>query len=76
MIDDCNTDSDPDSDLEIVSISCSSLSGDDDTRKNSDDESVNDSNNRPEKFFDDETCLLKHDKDHSYCIGGTRASKI
>ena len=35
LIDDCNTDSDPDSDLEIVSISCSSLSGDDDTRINS-----------------------------------------
>ena len=37
------------------------MSGDDDTRNNSDDESVNEPNNRPEKFFDDETCLLTNE---------------
>ena len=36
------------------------MSGDD-TRNNSDDESVNESNNCPEKFFDDETCLLTNE---------------
>ena len=63
LIDDCNSDSEPDSDLDIVDVSCDSFSesdNEDDTRNNSVDESSNE-NNGPEKYFDEETCLLTNE---------------